>query len=547
MRFASLDAYISRPHVPVVPILSDRISLPDTGEAVDILDLLPPDVAARYAHPDPSLFLAPHERVRAPRVRTAASRPEWAALVRRLAARGMVEFTTQPRVVCGAHAVPKSDTTDRFIVDARPANTRFVESPEIKLPTPDLLARLVTDGRAGRQVHVAKVDLDNFYHRLRIPAWLRPYFALQSVRAGDVGLADRYGGADVVLHPCCATLPMGWSHSVYLAQMAHEHLLTTRTRLQPRDRITADTDARVDRMRHQVYIDDLNIIGADRAEVQSAQDEYVAAIRTAGLVVKQSKVVAPSAGGVECVGLELNGTEHTVGLSGPKLARLCADTHTLASQRVATGLDVAHIVGRWTWACLAARPALAVFNSVYRFVECARARRFALWRSVALELRTICALAPLLFADLAAEWFDRAVATDASSSGQGVVVARATEREISGVVDTDAVVAFAAERQWTPIVSSRWTRPEHINVLELRALTTAVRWVLTSARSQGARVFVLCDSRVVIGAATKGRSSSQPLLRRLRYLSALTLGSGVRLALSWVPTAHNPADECSRR
>ena len=252
MRFSSLDSYISRPtgaNVSVIPLVSHRISLPDTGEAVDLLDLLPPDVAARYARPDPSLLLAAHERAQPPRVRMAATRREWTALVQRLAARGMIDFTTEPVVVCGAHAVPKSDTTDRFIIDARPANTHFVESPDTKLPTPDLLARLVTDARAGRRVHVAKVDLDNFYHRLRIPQWLRPYFALKPVRAGDVGLAERYGGANVLIYPCCATLPMGWSHSVYLAQAAHEHLLNTRTLLQPCDRITADNDARVDRTR----------------------------------------------------------------------------------------------------------------------------------------------------------------------------------------------------------------------------------------------------------------------------------------------------------
>ncbi len=33
---------------------------------------------------------------------------------------------------------------------------------------------------------MAKVDLDNFYHRLRLPVWMRPFFALPAVRAGDV-------------------------------------------------------------------------------------------------------------------------------------------------------------------------------------------------------------------------------------------------------------------------------------------------------------------------------------------------------------------------
>ena len=32
---------------------------------------------------------------------------------------------------------------------------------------------------------VAKVDLDNFYHRIRLPEWLQPYFALPPVRAAE--------------------------------------------------------------------------------------------------------------------------------------------------------------------------------------------------------------------------------------------------------------------------------------------------------------------------------------------------------------------------
>ncbi len=87
---------------------------------------------------------------------------------------------------------------------------------------------------------------------------MRTYFALPAVRAGDVSeeVAARFG-ADSRVYPCCVTLPMGWSHSVLVAQLAHEHLLDTRTALRPADRITHHIDPNVDSLRHQVYIDDL--------------------------------------------------------------------------------------------------------------------------------------------------------------------------------------------------------------------------------------------------------------------------------------------------
>lgn len=542
LRDADLDAYVSRPTTTVVPLTASRVSLPADDGAVDLLSILPPDVAARYA--DPGNFArAPDEPApRAPRTRLCGSQAEWTKLVLRLRERAMVTFTTAPKVVCGVFCVPKDADKDRFIIDARPTNAALVEPPSVKLPTPDLTAALTTDGR--RALYVAKVDLDNFYHRLRLPPAWCPYFALPPVRAADVGVAA--SSPDALVWPCCTTLPMGWSHSVLLAQLAHEHFLDTRTTLARADRVCADNDGRVDRARHQVYIDDLLLFGYDRAELARAQDAYVAAIRAVGLVVKQSKVVPPSREGVTCLGLEVNGTDHTVGVSAAKLEALRQDTLRVLDAGACTGADLARLVGRWTWACLAARPALSVLSSAYRFIECARGRRFNLWRTVAQELRTLIGLAPLLFTHTASGWFDRVVATDASSTGMGIVAAVA-QRDPATVVTKDDASACATESAWRTIAAAPWRSPEHINVLELRALLTAVRWVLSHPRAVGARVLFLCDSQVVVGAVTKGRSSSQPLLRRLRALAALVLASGIRPTLTWIATDHNPADEPSRR
>lgn len=111
---------------------------------------------------------------------------------------GMVSFTTAPKVVNGVFAVPKDGDKQRLIIDARPANAHFVDPAKVELPTPDLLAQLVVP--TGQPIYVAKVDLDNYYHRLTLPEWLRPYFALPAVRAQDVGVSHIYG-ADAMVHP----------------------------------------------------------------------------------------------------------------------------------------------------------------------------------------------------------------------------------------------------------------------------------------------------------------------------------------------------------
>ena len=70
--------------------------------------------------------------------------------------------------------------------------------------------------------------------------------------------------------------------------------------------------------------------------------------------------------------------------------------------------------------------------------------------------------------------------------------------------------------EWKEIVSYPWQREEHINVLEFRALDTAVRWVLSHPCATGARVVSWCDSMVVMFAVRKGRTSAFKLLRRMR-------------------------------
>nr|MDZ8103123.1 hypothetical protein [Nostoc sp. DedSLP01] len=542
LRNADLDAYISRPTSPVAPIDADRVSLPGDAAAVKLNTILPPAVAAAYA--DPAALLLPvSDRKRAPRTRLCGTQREWTTLVQRMRAIDMVDFTTSPKCVSGIFCVAKDGGKLRLIMDARPVNVMFVEPEPVKLPTPDLTAALTTD--PTRPLYAAKVDLDNFFYRLELaPEWW-PYFALPPVCAADVGVADRFG-AGAVVYPVCKRLPMGWAHSPRLAQAAHEHLIDTQTGLRPADRICADNDTVVDRERHQEYIDDLILYDYDPVRLAATQQRYIAAVRRAGLVVKDSKVVPPSCDGVVCLGLEVHGVDHTVGASVAKLDALRADTRRVLRAGGCSGTDLAHVVGRWTWAAMACRPVLSVFNAVYRFIECAKGRRFTLWRSAARELLLVMDLAPLMFVDTSADWFDRVVATDASSEGLGVVAAPLEADAAPRVVTGADSAALAASSAWRTIVSSRWRRAEHINVLELRALTTAVRWVLSFREAINCRVLVLCDSQVVVGAVTKGRSSSQPLLRRLRYLAAMVLASGLRLALRWVASADNPADGPSR-
>ena len=184
-----------------------------------------------------------------------------------------------------------------------------------------------------------------------MPEWIQPYFSLPPIHACEVEL-DNEHGTHTLIHPMCTTLPMGWSHSVYLAQAAHEHLLNTKTSFSPLDRITSNNDFNVDRVRHQVYIDDLNMFGPNKDDIVTLQQQYIDVAASVGLPVKMSKVVSPSSDGVQCLGIQVHGRRKEVGLAVDKLVNLCHETVSLVNSKVCTGLALSRIIGKWTWAAL---------------------------------------------------------------------------------------------------------------------------------------------------------------------------------------------------
>ena len=505
---------------------------------------------------DPSLFRPPSEQLPARAAVMVRSPADYVDIVRRLYSLSMVSFTTKPKIVNGLFGTPKADGLLRFLFDGRPANAAFVPSPRVSLPSPELLGRLEVP--KGEKLLVGKSDLDNFYHRLRLPRWMWEYFALPPVRAADLGLEAQFG--DVLIFPCCTTLPMGWSHSAFLAQAAHEFILDTRVRgMGSTSRITLSSDYRIDRPRHMVYIDDCGFFGLERHRsiLLRMQADYDRVLSGVGLPPKPSKVVPPSSGGVEVIGVEVHGRHLTVGMAPSKLHSLISRTLGLLARGECSGHELSVLMGCWTWAILPRRPAFAIFSSVYKFIRAADRRIFSLWPSVTRELRLAIGLVPLLFADLGAKWSPTVIATDASSLGQGVVASTFPSSVVgdmalvmpprdSSLVDRSLPHSALEGSRWRTVVSSPFRFPGHINDKELWAMTTGARWAFSSPKTFRSRLLLWCDSLVAVFAARKGRSSSFPLLRRLRRLSAVILAGGIDLRVAWIPTHCNPADEPSR-
>ena len=548
-----------------IQLVADRLSIPKPGAAgrVNMLNALPFELSSFYADPARVLWNPARDEprvLRKFRPSANAAPGEWPKCVRAMDASGMIGYLPKAavRVVNGVFGVAKDASQQRFIMDARPFNQLCVKPLAVDLITPEHLAQLELEPNA--ELFVAKSDLSDFFYSFAVPEWMHGFLAMPGVRAGDVGQGERFG-ADTIIHPHLTVLAMGWSHSVCVAQSSHTTWIGRDVPLLPEcNRITSTSDLRVDRVRYGVYIDDVIMLGTDKDEVIAAHDQYRPAAAANLFGVKLSKDVIATNDGVICLGVEIHGQQRTVGVTPEQLATLCAATRAMVASGSCTGHELAHLVGKWTWAMLVRRPALSVFNAVYRFIDTAGPLKFNIWRSVACELLTAAKLAPLLFTTLGAGWFDRVIATDACESGMGVVTARVPHSEVlasaalAGVVvnpdrDTEAVLnapLLPPVTEWTTAFVHRWRDPgEHINSLELRAVDSAMRWLVKSPTSIGRRVLLLCDSTVAVATLSKGRSSSS-LRHNIRQIAALLLSTGIQPFVRWIATELNPADGPSR-
>ena len=101
--------------------------------------------------------------------------------------------------------------------------------------------------------------------------------------------------------------------------------------------------------------------------------------------------------------------------------------------------------------------------------------------------------------------------------------------------------------RWRTVTGWVWTgSEEHINVLELRAVLTTLRWRVEQLAQMNIRSLHLVDSLVVLHALTRGRSSSRKMRRTLMRINSLLLACNLAPVWSYVDTKQNPADRPSR-
>lgn len=414
----------------VVPLVASRIALPTQLHIVPVTSVLPSAIAQAYSDPAQSCRrLRPLSEVAEldsthplKPARVAGSRHEYVQLIKRMRQQGMTGVTSTPKCVNGVFAVAKDADADRVIVDAQPANRLFIDSPHVALPNPSHLAQLRVP--KGARMSTGKSDFSNYYHQLGLPTWMVDYFALPPLSAVEWRSIGVDCSSDVPQYPVCLTVPMGWSHAVYLANTAHEHVVYSSGALRREDNLLhlADPTLSAHAVVHGIIIDDMFMHSLDQRLACDAFARVLDAYRAAGFVVKPSKVVWPSPSPIKVLGfmIERGLDSHTrIALAPQASADLARTTLHLLARGFATGLQLSHVLGRWTWCMLLRRPSLAVLQHCYRFIEVSGRRRFTIWPSVRRELWSLLGLLVLLHSRLDVHLYPHLLASDASETAAG--------------------------------------------------------------------------------------------------------------------------------
>ena len=556
---AEPQGYLTGEEQGTVLLEPKEVSLPPKGVAgsVELLSLLPEEVCRKYEDPNSVLSaeIVSSVKLKSFPVFVGVQPGKYAELVLRLEDVGIVYLSEdRPHVVNGIFGVPKSDSKQRLIIDAQRANLYFSKSPDIELPNPGDLVNLCMVH--SNRLYMSKADMDNFYHRLRLPEWLTTYFGLPSVvREGKR------------LWPRMRVLPMGWSHSVFLAHTAHEHVIDNHVGLPQEERIGMSHSGTLVEFSHGEYVDDYFSIGTDLGRADNALKKVVATCSELNLETNYTKLVKPGPKVVTILGIECT-SEGTLEPAVEKFRALLQRTRRYVKCHRWGKKELSSLIGSWIWFLLLNKPLLSVLSEVYRFLSETNTAGVPPMRA-RMELNALLSLAPLIYADLRRPVAGKVMCSDASMKGGAVVYTNISQAEGLGFLSFQSrfrgcagflpreetkgkwlrinqYPAWLRSRQWKTAVAHRWKATRHIHILEGEALILALRWWTRTQNHLGKRVPCFIDNQTLLAAITKGRSSSNGLQRICRRVAALCIAGDIRLIEGWVTSEDNPADGPSR-
>eukprot|EP00759_Apiculatamorpha_spiralis_P016978 PhF_6_TR23249/c3_g1_i2/m.32629 len=232
--------------------------------------------------------------------------------MRKLIANDYVAPETRPKAKIGLFTRPKPKKhTLRMLVNAIPVNYAQTPPPHVALPGLQQVKTMVT-----KYDFITELDGTSFFNQFKLHSDIRKWFSF------NVG---RHTWA-------WKRMPMGWAHSVFIAQAASEALTH------------GLTDVEV-----LVYIDNIYIFGKTREQVENAKAQF---LHNCAKVRATFETSTPTGTTCKVLGMDVDLVNKTVQLSAntvEKLKMLAEHFDMMHDQRLLTNHTLWIILGNVLW------------------------------------------------------------------------------------------------------------------------------------------------------------------------------------------------------
>ncbi len=429
-------------------------SLPPLGHggSVNLSPLLEGRTRFLIEHPEQVLLRSPPMH----RVRNDAKvhirKGEEVKLFKLLSERGVIDFVPEHEVLkdengpflSGLFGVPKPNKFSpegapvlRLIMNLIPINRALdvILGDISELPSASCWQQLVLS--ENDSISISQADMASAFYLFKLPKeWLKFLcfnFRLTNSQAG-------LGGSGYV-YPACRVLPMGWSSSVGVMQMASRELMR-RANLLGEDELSrqssvprwfVDFAKGVDSSQvwWQVYLDNFMATEVSRGRHPPGGDvtlhqRAVDAWNAEGVLCSEDKHVRGAAVSTE-LGVEINGELGLVGGGSSRVFKVILASLGLLRKSLPPVKLVQVVLGRWIFVLQFRRPMMAVLSRSWDYVNHRKGRQQS-WAKLCTELGRLICLSPLVQCDLRTTFSPLVTCSDASEYGGAVAVATGLTR-----------------------------------------------------------------------------------------------------------------------
>ena len=568
-----------------LPVKPDRVSVPDVAGILDPRMHLSPKRAKEFESM-PDLVPIPGTPPGDCRACHKVDPKDWPNLLRKLHKSGMIGFVPEHDALYenghvikgGLFCVPHKAESDRLINDRRPLNLRERRLGWCELPSGVMLCQLILEDH--QSIRASGDDLSNYFYLIKhLDEWLpRNCFgrAIKGAKLVDLGLDPK-----VNYYPAFKVVCMGDTNGVDIAQATHEGVLKAAGCLQPDKTLIYGHLFPPSNTLEGLYIDDhlvFQIVDKkpirDRAPYEDESLVQGSRKRYAELGLPRSiKKAFDKEYCFKAWGTQVDSSSGRVGTPLQKLRQVEELTLRLISQKHASKKALQKLLGLYVHPFMHRRECMSIFHHTYLFIDTLPegvSRKIPQY--ICDELLTAVLLLPLASANIRLPVSTRISATDASLSGGGRASTLTTKvfskmlyrfceargehtrldwedmplpPETTMRPAPESLVSSLQKHRWVATESRRFAKKDHINLLELEMLKAEIRDRVNSGNA-ACHAVNLCDSRVVVGAFAKGRSSSKNMNHGLRSCLPWLLTGDLQVSNLWVDTHSNPADYPSR-